>query len=213
MVNIKLFKVPILSFILIVFHLVGLYFISQPQSFEYFASLSGWNLYLTFLLFLLSFSKIEVKLIYFFILCFVVGMSFEWLGVHTGIVFGDYKYGNNLGVKLFDVPIAIGINWIILTVSSANIAHLLFNNSLLKAFTGTSIMVGLDFLIEQIAPKLDFWYWENNTIPTYNYITWFGVGFFLQLVYFRYKLVETNIFTLVLFITLVVFFMVLNFTI
>jgi putative membrane protein len=35
------------------------------------------------------------------------------LGVHTGILFGNYKYGNALGLKLNDVPILIGINWFI----------------------------------------------------------------------------------------------------
>lgn len=212
MEDIKSIKLQILTFVLVVFHTVGLYFMCQADSFDFFSSLSGWNLVLTFILFLLSFDKITNKLIYFFILCFTVGMTFEWIGVHTGYVFGTYRYGNNLGIKLFGVPLTIGINWIILTISSANISHYFIKNLFLSAFFGASLMVLLDYLIEHIAPTLGFWYWQNNVIPIYNYVTWFVIGFILQVIYFKYKLFLHNIFTVVLFLVLTIFFSILNIT-
>lgn len=212
MANIFLNKNTFLTILIIVFHGVGLVYISREDTFDYFASLSGWNLYLTFILFLISYNKIEKRLFFYFLFCFAVGMIFEWLGVHTGIVFGEYTYGDNLGYKVFGVPISIGINWIILTVSSANISQLVFNNLIIKSFFGALLMVILDFLIEQIAPKLDFWYWSRDVVPIYNYITWFAIGFVLQLLYFKYEIGKSNNFTIVLFLVLLSFFGILNIT-
>ena len=35
------------------------------------------------------------------------------------------------------------------------------------------IMLLLDFLIEPIAVKFDFWYWQEGFVPMQNYIAWF----------------------------------------
>jgi putative membrane protein len=50
-------------------------------------------------------------------------------------------------------------------------------NEILGAFFAAFFMVLLDFFIEPIAPKLDFWYWENSAIPIQNYTAWFFFGF------------------------------------
>ena len=41
-------------------------------------------------------------------------------------------------------------------------------------------MVLLDFLIEPVAIRLNFWTWENNIIPIQNYLMWFLVAFVMQ---------------------------------
>jgi putative membrane protein len=205
-------KLIVLSGILVIFHLVGLFFISKPETFEYFASLSWVNLFLTFILFILSYSPLSKKLVIFMLICFFTGMICEWIGVHTGLLFGQYNYGKNLGIKFFDVPISIGLNWIFLTISTANISSLFFKNNYSKSIFGATLMVGLDFLIEQIAPKLDFWFWKNNLVPLFNYVTWFIIGFFLQLIYFKFKIYRSNFFSIILFSILLIFFTVLNLT-
>ena len=48
---------------------------------------------------------------------------------------------------------------------------------------GQSILAGLlctlmDFVIEPIAIKYDFWSWEGNEIPLFNYLTWFVFSVF-----------------------------------
>ena len=204
------YKFTLLLFVLIVLHLVGLIGMANDRFFDFFASLSWLNLILTFVLFILSYEKIDNKLWGFFVLCFFTGMTFEWIGVHTGIVFGEYTYGHHLGWKVFGVPVTIGLNWILLTVSSANIAHSFLKNTFLKACFGAFLMVFLDYFIEQVAQILDFWQWKDEQIPIFNYITWFVIGFVLQFIYFKLNAFKANLFSHFLFIVLTLFFIIIN---
>lgn len=45
---------------------------------------------------------------------YLIGIGAEIIGVNTGLLFGNYSYGNNLGPKIVGVPPIIGINWIVL---------------------------------------------------------------------------------------------------
>ena len=132
---------------------------------------------------------------------FLIGMITESLGVNYGLIFGDYEYGNNLGFKLFGVPYLIGVNWIILTAISANIASFLTKNRsvVLTIITGTLLMLAMDFVMEPIAPKLDMWRFKNLIVPPSNYVGWLFVGLFTQTLYnlyFREKeiIVSTNLY-------------------
>ena len=132
---------------------------------------------------------------------FLIGMITESLGVNYGLIFGDYEYGNNLGFKLFGVPYLIGVNWIILTAISANIASFLTKNRsvVLTIIIGTLLMLAMDFVMEPIAPKLDMWRFKNLIVPPSNYVGWLFVGLFTQTLYnlyFREKeiIVSTNLY-------------------
>ena len=132
---------------------------------------------------------------------FLIGMITESLGVNYGLIFGDYEYGNNLGFKLFGVPYLIGVNWIILTAISANIASFLTKNRsvVLTIIIGTLLMLAMDFVMEPIAPKLDMWRFKNLIVPSSNYVGWLFVGLFTQTLYnlyFREKeiIVSTNLY-------------------
>ena len=119
---------------------------------------------------------------------FLIGMITESLGVNYGLIFGDYEYGNNLGLKLFGVPYLIGVNWIILTVISGNIASFITNNrSIVLTITiGALLMLAMDFVMEPIAPKLDMWRFKNLIVPSSNYVGWLFVGLFTQSIYNLY---------------------------
>ena len=43
-------------------------------------------------------------------------MLTEAIGVNTGLLFGTYEYGANLGFKIFGVPLIIGVNWTVLII-------------------------------------------------------------------------------------------------
>ena len=107
---------------------------------------------------------------------FLLGMSVEILGVATGYPFGNYHYGDSLGSKLFDVPIIIGINWFMTAYISYHLAKSFLNNPYIRIVSATLLMLLLDFLLEPIAPKLDYWHWENDVIPAMNFVSWYLVG-------------------------------------
>ena len=119
---------------------------------------------------------------------FLIGMITESLGVNYGLIFGDYEYGNNLGFKLFGVPYLIGVNWIILTVISGNIASFITKNRsiVLTIIIGALLMLAMDFVMEPIAPKLDMWRFKNLIVPSSNYVGWLFVGLFTQAIYNLY---------------------------
>ena len=50
-----------------------------------------------------------IKLFFLLITCFLVGMLSEIIGVKYGFIFGEYSYGNALGIKFMGVPLIIGI--------------------------------------------------------------------------------------------------------
>ena len=111
---------------------------------------------------------------------YLIGMSTEIVGVNTGLLFGNYSYGNNLGLKLFGVPLLIGINWVVLTFLTASISRRFIPYKWPAIICGAILMVGLDFFIEPIAPIFDYWHWETGHAPFRNFVDWFFVSLFMQ---------------------------------
>jgi len=79
-------------------------------------------------------------------------------------------------------------------------------SDVLAAIFGAALMVGLDFLIEPVAVELDFWRWNQDSIPLSNYAGWFGVAFCLHIVYRKLKFDRGNPLAKFLFGAMVVFF-------
>ena len=168
----------------------------------FFAGFTSVNLFLMSIILFLNFKLSSRREILSILSIFLIGMITESLGVNYGLIFGDYEYGNNLGFKLFGVPFLIGINWIILTAISANIASFLTKNNsvLLTIITGALLMLAMDFVMEPIAPKLDMWRFKNLIVPPSNYIGWLIIGLITQTIYnllFREKeiIVSINLYT------------------
>jgi putative membrane protein len=203
-------KSKIFISILVVLYSVGVFGILTPQYRNMFLSLSDVNLYISF--FILIFArKRKVGSWYLFIaFTFLVGMAVEWVGVHTGYLFGNYEYGQNLGRKFDGIPYVIGCNWALIVVSSATLAKHFFRRSDLTPFFAAIIMVILDLFMEPVAISSDFWSWTDGYIPIYNYVCWFIVGLVLQLIYHFFKLNESNKVNDTLFVIMTLFFIILN---
>ena len=143
-------------------------------------------------------------------IAFCIGFTSEVIGVQTGILFGDYSYGSNLGFKFLGVPIVIGLLWGVLAVSSASF---LAQFPVLKkqaSFLAALLMLGIDYIMEPVAIASDFWNWNGTIVPLWNYICWFLIAWILQIILKRGIFVESNkVFNLV-FIILTVFFSLLN---
>lgn len=115
------------------------------------------------------------------------GYWIEVIGVKSGIIFGQYTYGNALGLKVFDVPLLIGINWALLIyIIGCMLTNFALSQSS-KAFVGAVLLVALDMVIEQSASQFDYWSWQTGQIPLQNFIGWFVVSFCLLLFFFSFK--------------------------
>lgn len=186
--------------------MVGTIGLLLPSIKDIFLSLSFFNLTLSFTVILLARKSQFLRFALFLLFCFVVGMTIEWIGINTGLLFGNYSYGKNLGAKIYGVPWVIGLNWGLLVVSSASIVNNLKIGDFWKATFAALLMTGLDFLMEPVAVESDFWKWQNETIPVFNYVCWFVISLVLQVFYFKFKLAESNKVFNILFIILIVFF-------
>lgn len=190
-----------------VFHLSGIIGILYGNS-ERFISLTPLNLSVSFFL-LVYINKSHFKTIVFIISCFFTGMICEILGVNLGIIFGDYEYGGALGYKVFDVPLLIGANWAILTVSCSALSATLFDSVINKIIMGVFLMVMLDAVIEPIAPILDFWEFDGGKAPLKNYLGWVLVAFPLNCMYHILNIKVNGTFTHHLIILNILFFSIL----
>lgn len=178
---------------------------------ENFVLLTPFNLLVSISLIFWNHEKWSKKLVLITILCFITGLSVEIIGANTGLIFGEYDYGKTLGLKIANVPLIIGINWLMLVYATAAVVNLFFEkwHFILKAIFSTLLMVGLDFFIEPVAMKYDFWNWANNVIPIENYIAWFVISFCLLSITHRLTVIKNKT-AIVLFAVQSLFFIILN---
>lgn len=175
----------------------------------WFLALTPFNLLLSAAI-LFSFHKDLNRAFWLFcILSFLTGFFTEVAGVASGLIFGQYSYGNTLGVKWLGVPLIIGINWLMLIYSTGIICSGLKVHFVLKAAAAAFLMVLLDLFIEPVAIASDFWSWETLPVPVQNYVAWFVLSFFLHLLFYSLPFRKENPAAKFLYLFQLVFFMIL----
>ena len=175
----------IIGILLIIFHVVGMFGLSIDYFQDIFLLLVPYHLLLTFFLcaFFISFKQniIPISLV------FLLGFFIELIGVHTGLLFGEYSYGNVLGLKAFKTPLIIGFNWLILILATHSFSLYFFKNHLSKILFASLLMVFIDVFIEPVAINLGFWYWTQDFVPFQNFIMWFLSSFIMHLIIVKFK--------------------------
>ena len=149
--------------------------------------------------------------ILFFFISFVITFVLEVTGVKTGMVFGNYSYGDILGFKVAAVPVIIGFNWIFVILGALNIAIILSRNTLLVCFTAGILAVLFDLLLEPAAINLNYWNWHNNVVPFQNYAAWFFISFIFAFCFLYFKVNVYSKTFIHYFIAQLMFFIILNF--
>ncbi len=160
----------------VIFYLVGIIGMLLPVAFPLFIKLIPLALLLSSVALAFFHSPFNTKTLILFILIYLIGFIIESLGVNTGLIFGDYFYGESLGLKAFKTPLIIGLNWLLLVYMCASLLENTNWHASVKAILASSIMLGYDLIIEQIAPQFQMWYWQNEQVPLKNYIAWFFIA-------------------------------------
>ena len=199
-------------FIIWLFHLCGMVGISYGNK-DFFLAFTPINLFISFVLLFINQKQLESKELKSVFLIFFIGMISEILGVNYGLIFGDYVYLDNLGFKILGVPVLIGVNWIILTFITGSLSSFIFKNKYVSIFMGAILIIGLDLLIEPVAPLLGFWIFDLQKVPLQNYLGWFVIGMITQAL-FQFKIAEKELtFSTHLLIINAIFFAFLNYQI
>lgn len=215
------------TFIALLFHVSGCIGIFSKYS-QWFIDNTVLNLLLMFGLIIWTHEPKHYKFIFFLLLCFVVGMATEMIGVSTGILFGQYEYGTVMGPKIFEVPLLIGINWFVIVYTSAMTVTKIHDwiearyatagsmltpqvKNISLILDGALLATFFDFVMEPVAVKLGFWYWRGNgSIPFFNYVCWFVISTLLLYVFTRLTFNKQNQFAVHLLIIQLLFFGVLR---
>lgn len=189
--------------------IVGFVFLSDMG----FAHLTPLNLMISLLLALRFHSSPSGNFFAAAIFIALAGYLIEVAGVHSGLIFGVYHYGSVLGFSLFNTPLSIGINWLLLVYTSSVLINFLLpqnKSRILKATLAAALMVGLDVLIEPVAIATDMWHWEAGQVPLQNYVGWFVAALALQYIMSFFTSGERNRVAAILFLLQMVFFALLN---
>lgn len=204
-------KTTICSVIIILFHIVGLYGFLTPSLVPIFKQLVPFHLLLMLALLFVSSGSKSRNIVMFYSGIYLAGFFVEVLGVNTGLIFGEYRYGATLGLKLWNTPVLIGVNWLILVYSIGVVLEKYqVANKLIFATIGAVAMVLIDFLIEPVAVKFDYWSWSNEIIPLQNYLGWFIVSFIMFLFFSVMEFKKQNPCAIVLLVSQAAFFLILN---
>jgi bisanhydrobacterioruberin hydratase len=123
------------------------------------------------------------RFIYWLIITYLMTFSAEAIGVKTKLIFGDYVYGNTLGLRILNVPLIIGFNWVLVVLGSINISKLLFVKKVFQPIASSIIALFFDCVLEPVAIQLDYWQWYAKKIPLQNYIAWFFISLVFAFVY------------------------------
>lgn len=197
--------------IIVLFHVVGLIGFIIPSLTILFLKLVPWHLMLMAVVIVYSHNQPSAKFLLFVLLVFTISFSAELIGVHTGLLFGNYSYGEALGIKLFNIPLMIGINWFLLIYSAGVLMQRSrIRNVFFRIITGALVLVLLDLVIEPVAIHFDYWHWTGNSIPLKNYFCWFLLSTGMLFIFERFRFKPQNKAAMVLLIIQFVFFMILG---
>jgi putative membrane protein len=213
--------------IAVLFHAIGLVGVLYFNK-NFFLAATPLNLLLSFALLVWTQQKKNINFFLFIVLCFVLGISVEIIGINTGVLFGNYTYGDVLGFKVGNVPVLIGANWFIIIYCCGISIHTLLVKAInrvagdtgkspaaLKALSvivdGATLAVFFDWLMEPVAVKLGYWVWNGDgSIPIFNYICWFVVSLLLLAVFHFIKFDKQNKFAVNLLLIQLMFFLLLR---
>jgi bisanhydrobacterioruberin hydratase len=197
------YKSYFLYFLILVYVSGSIGFVMNPP---FFSPFTPYTLLLTCFVFLIHIPLADKKFLLAFFTIAFLGYIIEVIGVKTGLIFGKYSYGNGLGFKLLEVPLIISINWAMLICAGIRIVSSFFANKITVLVVAALLVTLIDLLIEQVAPKLDFWQFESGLPGIHNYLGWIGVAFFISYFFYPILIKSNRTVSLIILILQIIFF-------
>ena len=229
---IQLFQQPmaqrqrIALYVALAFHISGFIAIGLLES-QLFINLTPLNLLVCLALILYTQPRLQWGFVVFAICALVIGFGTEHIGINTGALFGQYAYGEVLGPKWQGVPYMIGVQWLVtmycIGVAMQMLLHRFLQNGLSSfhryprwmqglslVIDGALLAVIFDWAIEPVAMHLHYWYWQNDVIPMFNYLTWYGVSAVILCIFHLLPFHKHNLFAVHLLLIQFMFFLLLR---
>jgi putative membrane protein len=104
----------------------------------------------------------------------------EYLGVHTGVPYGEFYYGVDLGPTLFGVPLGLPVFFVPLVMNAYLLCLLLLGerseSTTIRLLAVISTVLFMDVILDPGAVALGFWVYADGglfyNVPLSNYIGW-----------------------------------------
>jgi uncharacterized membrane protein len=204
-------KYPVITvLILCLYYLVGIVGLSIEKTQSLFQALVPFTLLFSLYFLWLFHENADLRIYLTGLAIYLAGYLVESAGVNTGAIFGNYVYGKTLGIKLWNTPLMIGVNWLLLIYSCWALTGLFTGNRWLRYFAGSALMVIYDIALEPVAIRLDMWNWYGEAVPLQNYAGWFITSLILFIFLDRNRKNIKNKIAPSLFIIQFMFFIILN---
>ncbi|MCF7953542.1 MAG: carotenoid biosynthesis protein [Spirochaetales bacterium] len=155
----------------------------------------------------------DTKMLQWALITFLITFLLEAVGTATGDIFGAYTYGETLGWKLFDVPVIIGINWVLVILGILSWTERYFKMPVAVIFAAAFGTTLFDFIMEPIAMEFDYWMWEGGIIPLQNYAAWWIISLASAALYKVLKLRCRHKLPAMIVLIEAVFFLILRITV
>jgi uncharacterized membrane protein len=149
-------------------------------------SVAAASILLVFLYFFHSYTNLKLTTASkFLIIAAPISFIWEFVGVETGVPFGQYSYSNALGPQLGPVPLFIPLLWCALGYFCMEASD--------YYIMASALMVSLDLSFDPVfSNSLGLWTWTGQTqyfgVPLSNFFGWFIASLsFFALFYFASK--------------------------
>lgn len=195
---------------LAVIYIVGVVGLSIPSLRPLYVQLTPVTLFISAILLFAFHEPWNLKSAVTFLIIAILGFFIEVYGVSSGIIFGTYSYSGVLGWKLLDVPLIIGVNWLILTYGAYVIASFITSKVFFRLVLGSLLMVVFDLVMEPVAIDLNMWTWQVGLPPAQNYLAWFIISIAFMSLFPVFRLKPRNPVAAHLFVYMFIFFGLLN---
>ncbi len=157
-----------------------------------------------------SHDKPRKKLLYCFSIIIGLGFIIELIALNSQTLFGDFSFGDALGLKILGTPFLIGIHWFLLGMGSNYLIRFVFDKRINQLF-GASFLMIIGFIItDPVAQSLGIWSWDNYSFTLQNYSIRFLVSLLMQGVILYFLKDEKNQFAAYFYLLTTLFFMISN---
>lgn len=118
------------------------------------------------------------------------GLVAEAVGVHTGRIFGSYRYAGSLGPRLLDVPVVVPLAWTMLAHPAACTAARLVSGPTVRALVAGWALASWDVFLDPQMVAAGHWRWTAvgthlpgvPGVPVTNYAGWLAVALLMMAV-------------------------------
>lgn len=107
--------------------------------------------------------------------------AIETIGVTTGVPYGEFRYGEALGPKVFGVvPYLLPVSYVPLVIGAVGVAATAAGGFVARVFVATTLLLLTDGVLDPGAVALGFWDYPGGGVyygvPVSNYFGWLISG-------------------------------------